>query len=313
MQGETGERFRIGVVRYLNTLPLIDGLERLAGIELRHEVPARLVDLLDAGEVQLALGSSIDLLRSRRSLEIVPVGCLSCHGETLTVRLFSRRPLGEIARLDADRESHTSVALAQIILRERYGASPVVRSYDDDRDDRAECEAILLIGDKAVDHAPRDDEFPHRLDLGEAWREMTGAPFVFAIWMAPRERTPTESARLRTVAAILDHRRRANRHRIDEIASAHARAHGFEVETARRYLGELLDFEYAAPQARALELFLSKATAHGLATGDRELAEALRPWSTPAAPAGSGGASTSDSTAAATAERASAEPAIGAR
>lgn len=257
--------FRIGVVRYLNTLPLIDGLERLEGIELLHEAPARLAELLQRGEADLALCSSIDLVRSSTALEIVPAGCLACHGETMTVRLFSRVPLAEIAVLDGDSESHTSIALAQIVLRELHGASPQVRPFTHRSDDRSRAEALLLIGDKAVVEAPCGREFPIRLDLGEAWRDLTGLPFVFAVWMCRAERTPEQTARLGTIAAVLDHRRRANRMRLDQIARRHAQARGWPVDAARRYLRELLDFEFTPRHVEGLVRFLAMAHAMGLA------------------------------------------------
>lgn len=267
---------RVGVVRYLNTLPLIDGLERLQGVELRHEVPARLAGLLDDGALDMALCSSIDLLRCRRPMEVVPVGCLACHGETLTVRLFSRGPLERITTIDADAESHTSVVLSQVILRELHGISPTIRVFDDARDDRSRAEALLLIGDKAVEHAPGTADFPVRLDLGEAWRALTGLPFVFAAWMCPAERTPLQTARVSTMAAVLDRQRRANRMRLDAIAARHAAAHGFSVPVAQRYLGELLDFDLTPRHVEGLSLFLRMAQSIGAAPPGRSLV--LAPW-----------------------------------
>jgi len=262
--------FRLGVVRYFNTLPLIDGLDRLAGLTFRHEPPARLVELLEADEVDMALCSTIDLARSRTPLRPVPVGCLGCRGRTLTVRLFSRVPFASIGTLDADVESHTSVALAQIILRERHGAAPVVRPWVD-RPGATEWskagDALLLIGDKAVLHAPPESEFPLRFDLGEAWAEMTELPFVFAVWMVREDLSEERRRRVERVAAVLDHQRRHNRTRIPRIVAEHAEARGWPRATAQRYLGELIDFEFTARHALGLECFLRQA--HGLRLIDR--------------------------------------------
>lgn len=259
--------FRLGVVRYLNTLPLIDGLESLEGLQLRHEVPARLIELLDAGAVDMALCSTIDLARGDVPKQVVPVGCLGCHGETLTVRLFARRPLAEIRTLDADAESHTSVVLAQILLRELHGAKPTMRPWVDDASTGAWSnagDALLLIGDKAVLHAPPEPEFPVRVDLGEAWAAMTGLPFVFAVWMTRADLPMERRAALATIAAVLDHQRRHNRRRIPQIVAAHASARGWSHPTAQRYLGELLDFAFTARHAQGLTRFLTMAQEHRL-------------------------------------------------
>jgi chorismate dehydratase len=44
-------------------------------------------------------------------------------------------------------------------------------------------EAVLLIGDKVVD--PTRAGYAYEVDLGGAWRQMTGLPFVFAVWASP--------------------------------------------------------------------------------------------------------------------------------
>ena len=61
---------RLGAVSYLNTLPLIDGLDRIPGVSVVPDVPARLADRLVAGETDLSLCSVIDQQVSGRPLEV---------------------------------------------------------------------------------------------------------------------------------------------------------------------------------------------------------------------------------------------------
>src|SRR5207244_3645888 len=80
--------------------------------------------------------------------------------------------------LACDVESHTSVALARVILAESFDVRPTFEPLD-----RSESpEALLLIGDKVVCEEPVG--YPHQLDLGEAWKALTGLPFLFAVWTA---------------------------------------------------------------------------------------------------------------------------------
>jgi predicted solute-binding protein len=53
----SADTIRLGVVCFLNTLPLIDGLEGLDGLSLRFSVPSLLVDGLVTGETDVALCS----------------------------------------------------------------------------------------------------------------------------------------------------------------------------------------------------------------------------------------------------------------
>ncbi len=71
---------RVGVVSFVNTLPLIDGLQGCRDIDLRAAVPSRLLDRLLDGEVEAALCSSIDFQRSPVPMVILPVGRLGCDG-----------------------------------------------------------------------------------------------------------------------------------------------------------------------------------------------------------------------------------------
>jgi chorismate dehydratase len=254
---------RLGVVRYLNTRPLLAGLESLQDLRLRPEVPADLVGALERGEVDAALCSSIDYQRSSRDLVLLPVGLLGCDGPTLTVQVFSRRPLDRIETLHADLDSHTSRALVQVVLAERFGIRPVMLDATLPAGDLS-VEAILQIGDKVVLDAPSLADYPHRLDLGEAWKEATGLPFTFACWMAPRPQDDHARSRLATLAAVLDHQRRRNAARLAWLARSEAGPRGWPADEAERYLCRLLRFEWNAAQRAGLELFWQKAAAMGL-------------------------------------------------
>lgn len=252
---------RLGVVRYLNTRPLIAGLEGLADLRLRPEVPADLVGALERGEVHAALCSSIDYQRSQRDLVVLPVGLLGCDGPTLTVQVFSRVPLERIRRLHADMDSHTSRVLAQLVLTERCGRAPELVDLAGEMD--SVDEAVLLIGDKVVLQPPDPADFPHRLDLGDAWRRMTGLPFTFACWMAPRPVNDEELRRLRTLSAVLDHQRRRNLQRRAALGAVEGPRRGWPADLAVQYLCDLLRFEWTDRHRQGLELFWQRAERAG--------------------------------------------------
>ena len=182
--------------------PLIDGLDRVEDITLVTDVPANLCDRLVAGETDLSLCSVIDQQVSSRPLELVPVGQIGCDGETRTVALFSRVPLEEIEEVACDVESHTSVALVQVLLAERTGRRPRVTPFPGPSE--ATPDSVLLIGDKVARLAPSAASHPHRVDLGLAWKELTGLPFVFAAWFRLADAVDEEL--LEPVERVLVHR-----------------------------------------------------------------------------------------------------------
>jgi chorismate dehydratase len=257
---------RLGVVSFVNTLPLIDGLENLRDVELRRSVPSLLIDQLVSGEIELALCSSIDYQRSSTPLVILPVGLLGCHGPTLTVRLYSTQPLKRIERVYCDTDSHTSIALMRILLKEMHGLEPELIDYDAREHVAANRpiewpDTMLLIGDKVVTDSPPAVRYPHQLDLGAAWAEHTGLPFVFALWMARSDADPTM---LRTAGAVLDHQRRHNLQRIDQIIHHRAKPRQWPGDLASSYLKQNLLYLWTERARDGLEMFYDKALQHGL-------------------------------------------------
>ena len=99
---------RLGYVKYLNTLPLVQGLSTCVDVDLRAAVPSHLIDMLDRDEIDVGLISLIDAARAGADLALLPVGMIGCDGPTLTVRLFSSVPLDQLTHIHADTDSHTS-------------------------------------------------------------------------------------------------------------------------------------------------------------------------------------------------------------
>ncbi len=248
---------RIGCVSFLNAKPLIDGFDA-PGCAVRYDVPSRLLEDLERGEVDLALCPVIDYQRSAEPLVVVPVGGIGSRGPTLTVRLFSRAPFERVTRIAADTDSHTSVALARVVMQQRFGRAVEVVDFDARHQTGELPDTMLLIGDKVVAATPHNGDYPHELDLGQAWFEATGLPFVFAVWMARR------STELGNLPELLEANRAANAGRIDQIVERWAAPLGWPSALAGRYLGEKLRYAVGDEELRAIERFWQLAGGLGL-------------------------------------------------
>lgn len=263
-------RARIAAVSYLNTTPMIHGIDTWRDADLVTAVPARLADMVVGGEADVGLVSLADYARSGDALALLPAGMIGCDGPTLTVRVFSAVPPEDITMLHSDSDSHTSAVLAQIILAEAHGCRPKVSLFDarersGDRDvspEEAWPESLLLIGDKVVTDSPPAVRYPYQIDLGEAWHALTGLPFVYAVWMCRRDRAQDQV--VRTTAALLDRQRRRNRVRLDQMIAEEAKRRGWPGDLARQYVGELLRFDVDDRAKEAVGVFFDKAATHGL-------------------------------------------------
>jgi chorismate dehydratase len=257
----------IGSVSYLNARPLIYGLEAVPGITIETAVPSRLLDWLLTGKADVALCPTIDFQLAREKLRILPVGGIASHSETLTVRLFSPVPLEDVFCVRVDGDSRTSVALLEVIFAQRFDRrlrlKPVITDVSTDSDDDS---ALLLIGDKVVTTEPRFSDYPYQLDLGAAWFEMTGLPFVFAVWMA-RQETVLDGLPLQLAEA-----REKNERRIESIALRFARTHGWPLDLATWYLSDLLHYRIGEMEKRGMQEFWSLCAIHGVIPELRPLA-----------------------------------------
>jgi len=266
------EPARLGYVKYLNTLPLVEGLEKQPELELVAAVPAKLGAMLTDGEVDVALASVVDFATSAVPLALLPAGGIGCDGPTLTVRLFSQAPLDQVTALHADTDSHTSVMLARVLLKRCFGRE--TRIVDFDARERVEIgspagadaaewpQTLLLIGDKVVTDSPPAVRYPHQLDLGEQWKAWTGLPFVYAVWMC--RAAEADALKVRTTAALLDRQRRRNLLRTQWLIDRAVDRRRWPRDLATRYVTDYLRYDIGPRQREAVARFLEECAATGL-------------------------------------------------
>jgi chorismate dehydratase len=250
-------QMQIGAVSYLNSRPLIEGLEGLLpSANLVLDYPSRLADALSNGQLDVALIPSIEYFR-RPGYEVISDACVAARGEVLSVKLYCRVHPGQIRTLALDEGSRTSAALTKVILAERYGVIPKtepLRMESATTDSGAD--AVLLIGDRAM-HSP-EESFVEVMDLGQFWYDWTGLPFVFAMWVARRE-VNTEG-----VDEALSHARDLGIANVADIAREEAPRLGISETLAHTYLTRNLHYHLTSAERSGLKLFSELAAQHNL-------------------------------------------------
>jgi chorismate dehydratase len=245
----------LGVVSFLNARPLWRTLARREGLAIRPTVPSRLAGMLANARCDVAMIPVVDHWMARRRLVRVSDACIACDGETMTVRVFSRVPPQDIQRLHVDADSHTSVVLAKTIWREMHGRRlEIIQQPSGETPD--DVEALLLIGDKVITAAPSG--FAYQTDLGAAWKELTGLPFVFAAWYGKRDHNHG------TLARILEEARDVGVTMIDQIAAEEAPRHGWPRETALKYLRDHMRYTITPAMRAGMDRFFTLVHEHDL-------------------------------------------------
>lgn len=191
--------FRIGTVPFLVARPLAWGLEHHDEVELTLAPPSELGRLLRAGELDVALASSV-LVTDHPELEFWTDGpVIASRGPVRSVLVLLRPGMAasKVRSLALDPASRSGRALAQVILREVHHAAPLCAEADPEFAlNGSSFDAVQVIGDRALQLSQRFADW-QILDLGEEWLNWTGLPFVFAGWIA------REGFEVEQVASIL--------------------------------------------------------------------------------------------------------------
>lgn len=181
---------RVGRIHYINVLPIYYAMERgytPNGFELVPGTPAELNGRLFRGEVEVSAISSVEYGRHFREYLLLPQLSICTAGDVGSVLFFSRLPFAGLSGKEVllSAASATSAALLKVLLYELFGARPLYRTAQVADDLPEGAYGLLAIGDEAL-RLRATGRYPYFLDLGRAWHELTGLPFVFGVWAVRR-------------------------------------------------------------------------------------------------------------------------------
>jgi len=262
-------KIRLGAVSFLNTRPLVFGLQQGLAcdrIELSYDVPSALAAKLSRGELDGALLPTVELARIP-GLVVMPGLSISSRGPAASVLLVLKRPPEEVASVALDPDSRTTNALVQILFDRVWGSRPAFLDTQPAHPDAPpsklsdallNVDAAVRIGDKALfETFPPDCRI---IDLGELWTAWTGLPFVFAVWALRHELASRE------LYEALHEARRRGKAAIHAIAEDYAVTATCDPAVVENYLTRHMVYRLGAAEMDGLRLFLAEATRLGLAT-----------------------------------------------
>lgn len=264
---------RVGRIPYINTYPVYGAVDRgLVSLDatLVNGVPSALNAQMAAGALDVSVVSAVEYAAHAERYLLLPDLAITCDGPVRSVMLFSKRPIAELhgATVLVSRSSMTSVELLGLLFAERWGVTPRLVPADAESGDianfsREPHDARLVIGDAALllSSGTHDgaQAYPHQVDLGLEWKEWTGLPFVFAVWVAQRT-TPVEDA-LRVHARLIQSRDWGVAH-LPSLAAQAALTTGVARTTCELYLSGL-DYRLSLPHLRGLTEFYRRLDATG--------------------------------------------------
>ena len=232
---------------YLNTKPLIYGFEKGTikdKVELTIDYPAKIATALLNDEIDIGL-IPIAVIPELKKHYIIGNHCISSEGEVASVCLFSEVPLAEIKTVLLDYQSRTSVRLAQILMKEFWKINPLLQKADENfRNEIKGTTAAVVIGDRALEQRKLS---AYQYDLGLAWKEYTGLPFVFAAWVSNKPLSEE-------FIVAFDKANEEGLKNIDAVVALNP----YPVFDLKKYYTDHIKFKLDSTKRQAIALFLSK-------------------------------------------------------
>lgn len=229
---------RIGSVPYLNALPLTWGLEN----EIRSLCPRRLGEAMARGELDAALLSITEAFFEKKYRILDGIGICS-RGPVGSVFLAHSVPFSEIREIHFDPASLTSTNLLKVLLH-LEGITPLWKCLDK-YEDAFEQESVLLIGNPALRFLSENTD--HQIwDLGQAWEEATQLPFVYAVWLIPREISSAD---------LFEKLREAKHEGLSNLNHIISNYHEFDLSFRKKYLTKHIYYSLGEAEKKGIARF----------------------------------------------------------
>ncbi|PRD46290.1 menaquinone biosynthetic enzyme MqnA/MqnD family protein [Sphingobacterium haloxyli] len=232
------DKIVVSAVSYTNTLPFLSGIrnsEVINSINLSVDYPSECARKVIDKEVDMGI-IPIAALAKLPNYYIIGDYCIGSDGAVDSVFIFSEKPITEIKTLLLDKQSNTSNGLAQILLKYYWKRDIQILT-------EGEADAHVLIGDRTFG---KKNKVPFAYDMGYYWKEMTGLPFAFAVWVSNKELPE-------------DFKEAFNKALAAGVSDPEAVIQGlstYEDFDYHKYLKESLDFYLTADKRKAIDLYL---------------------------------------------------------
>lgn len=260
---------RLGKIGYLNVLPIYHPLE--SGIiegdfDIISGPPSALNTLMDQGELDISAASSIEYARHPEKYYLIPDIAIGSRGPVQSVLLLSKFPVKKLTEktILVSSQTHTSAALLRVLQSELWKIRTQFVSGDATTvlEKGKRPDAILAIGDEALNlrHHP---DYPHRIDLGEAWRELTGLPFIFGVWLVQRKSWNDSPDKLKRASHVLLQAKKWGTEKLSDICLLAAEDSCLNDTEMCSYFDGLV-YDFNENEMRGLKLFYTHLMENGL-------------------------------------------------
>ena len=244
MKAGLSQNFCFAAAPYANSAPLSHFLATVSPDTrvVEDYYPSQMWPRLRDRSVDVALLPVAELLAHPELTMIEGLG-VCARNKVRSVLLKCRRPLQRVRVVELDTASKTSNALAKVLFHRHWNLTVQTTLPAD----HVTADAAVVMGDRALCSKPS----PHGdYDLAEQWNQMTGLPFVFAVWAYRRDH-PDPQGLTRIARAANE----AGMAALPELARLQAAKLGLSEALCLEYLRDCIHYRVGAAEQQAMKLF----------------------------------------------------------
>ncbi|MBN2669805.1 MAG: menaquinone biosynthesis protein [Bacteroidales bacterium] len=239
---------KLALVSYINTIPFIDGIKNdkllNSEVELYIDFPANCAKAIKNGSVDGGLLPVGALDELPKDYQIISDFCIGSDGPVETVVLLSQEPIHKLHTIYLDYQSRTSVRLVQVLAqnywKQQFKYLPTAIGFENNLPEGC---GMVLIGDRVFE---KEQYYPYRYDLSDAWKKYQNLPFVFAVWVG--------NEKVKEIESSLN---KAFRSGIDNIEHSYNNLLTIDKERFINYLTKSISYSFTQEKKEAIKLFKS--------------------------------------------------------
>ena len=245
------KRVRVATISYINSIPFVYGLTHADNnlrVDLLLHTPSKCIDAFINNDCDIAI-VPVATLKTLKDYKVVSNYCISSSKDVRTVVLMSNSKYDEIEDIYLDNDSRTSAKLIKILCKEVWKINPRWHNFDASKhitETENSKNGYLFIGDKVFGY---EGEFKYTYDLAGIWKEHTGLPFVFAVWIAKLD---VEARDIELLNNSLEYGLKC----IDQAITDNVTSISHSL--AKEYLTKNIEYTLTEDKRKAIELFLKK-------------------------------------------------------
>ncbi|MCD4764063.1 MAG: menaquinone biosynthesis protein [Desulfobacterales bacterium] len=252
----------LGRIVYMNAAPVyyeIDKCPKLDWLNIVSAPPSILNNMMEKEELDISPVSSVAYAKNQDEWLLLPDLSIACFGRVMSVILVSKKPFEKLTDnkvIITDKSAAAAELLKLLFSIKRV--KPVFETMPIQCPDeiKKSADAALIIGDKALKEKWHV-HFDHIYDLGQMWLELTGLPFVFALWAVRKSFADKKPEVVSSIIKLFDISKEQGKKNLEDIAKKASEILGIDIDICKKYY-ELLNYDLDPLQLKGLTSFFEK-------------------------------------------------------